>query len=122
MSASEAAWLLLALDTSGRRKHPDLSSVLAAADAINHAVMTYSEFKRATALLMSEGLVLPPEGLRLTPAGKNLLRAHRASTWHQRWVAIQNELEKIELVDAQPTSVTEAAFNAAVSEYLMRHA
>jgi hypothetical protein len=119
--ASEASWLLLALGTAGRRKHPDLSSVLGAADAINHAVMTYPEFRRATALLMAMGLVEPPEGLRLTRAGRELLRGHDAPTWHQQWVAQRNALEKSDAPEASPTSVSEMAFNEAVSEYLARH-
>lgn len=119
--SSEAAWLLLALDTAGRRKRPELSFVLGAADAINHAVMTYPEFKRATAVLLAAGLVAPPEGLRLTAAGKNLLKRHPAPTWHERWAILRNVLGDAERVDARRTSVTESDFNEAVSEYLARH-
>lgn len=119
--ASEASWLLLALEAAGRRKAPDLSSVLAAADAINHAVMTYPEFQRATSLLIGEGLVHPPEGLRLTRDGKQLLKDHHAKTWHEQWVALRDVFGKSTGSDAQPTSVTERSFNAAVSEYLTRH-
>lgn len=120
--SADAAWLLLALDSAGRQERPDLSAVVGAADAVNHAVMTYREFQTATAVLIAAGLAKPPEGLQLTEEGNDLLKRHRASTWHERWIALRDALGKAERPDPPRTSVNESDFNRAVTEYLSRRA
>lgn len=119
--ARDATWLLLSLETLGRRRHPRLPDLIARADAINHDVMQYAAFRRGAGLLLAAGFVRPPEGLRLTRAGRALLKSSGRGPWHTRWKAIEAELEQLTGVAAPAqTSVTAPAFNDAVREYLDR--
>jgi hypothetical protein len=52
------SWLLYAIGLASRERRASLAEVIAAADAVNHAIMTFEEFDSALAKLKTAKLVV----------------------------------------------------------------
>lgn len=77
MSWSTSAWILYSVAMTSRDKPAALHEIIAAADALNHAIPTLGELQRSLGGLMEAGLITR-EGkcYSLTTKGSNLVKEH----------------------------------------------
>lgn len=112
--------MLLAIVYAGREVGAELRQVVAAADFINHAILTYEEFARSVTLLQERGLVQSAAGsLRATRATLDAFPAGRTT--------VDADLKRVgKLLErsgeepriAAKWSVTKADFDSAVDAYV----
>jgi hypothetical protein len=128
------AWVLLATIYAARDKPAPLEDVIAAADFIQHAIVTFEEMEGALDRLISSGYLLYSEG-NLSPSEKTL-EFYRSITKPQRKVHDEEkDLERFigsqawepeyhpqsANVGVSFPALTRPAFDAAVKSYLGRH-
>ena len=128
------AWVLLASIYTGREKPASLEEVIAAADFINHAIVTFEEMEGALARLTADDFLHFSEG-RLLPTEKTLvfyrgiakprrrvvladLRDLEGFIGARAWSADQNPRAPDAVVSFP--ALTQAAFAAAVESYHRR--
>jgi hypothetical protein len=117
--ATVAAWVLLAMSATARSGDAPLDRVLAAADMINHAVLTRSELDLAVQILEGSGLVTAQgTTLRLTDAGRSELKISDSTSWHEALTKLRNRLEMLGITERSDWRIRTAEFNAAVESYL----
>jgi hypothetical protein len=68
---SSDAWLLLAIIYAGQKKPAALSDIIAAADAINHALITFPEMEGGLARLETGGYIID-QNSRFSPTEKTM--------------------------------------------------
>ena len=101
------------------RVHSPLDGVIAAADAINHAVLRHDELELAVQLLEGAGLVsIEGDVLRLTEAGRSELREAQGASWLDGWARLRTRLLEIGLGERSDRRLDPAAFRAAVDRHL----
>lgn len=122
MSAANArfadAWVLLAVTYASHDQPPDLLDVVAAADFINHAILTYEELSVSLAHLVHRGMI-QVSGDRFVPAGEVVAALPRGRS------AVHADLRRIEkLLEStiagpvgDPYALPRADYDAAVSAY-----
>ena len=65
------AWVLAAITITGSEGAASLTDVVAAADAVNHAIVLDTELEQAVGRLLGAGLIeVPKRRFRLTDAGR----------------------------------------------------
>jgi hypothetical protein len=125
------SWLLWAIAVSSKEAPAPLSDVIFAADAVNHAIMTFEEFDSALAKLIAADAVSVTAGkLQLTDRMNTLFKESFAKrrTLMDQWDAISEYLQ-VKEGDWSPqwkdplwsnSFFSRADFDAAVEEYLGR--
>jgi len=122
------AWLLHAVCAAGGGRGATLASVVAAADYINHAVLTASEIRGGVARLVAAGHVTVQRE-KLRPRGVALKLWRDLTTKRRRIDTLQTAFEKLLAVDSAPRPAneeivapeswpSEAAVEDACREYL----
>lgn len=118
------AWVFAALAGTGPGAGRDLTGIVAAADAINHAIPTEAEFAGAVGRLLAAGLVgAEPEADRYwhTEAGRALYERRMRRRGLSGWVeAIPPALERLGAPGGEAWSPPPDAFDRAVRAYLRR--
>jgi hypothetical protein len=95
------AWLLHAVCTAGDGKATNLVNVIAAADFINHAIMTTTEIRGGVVRLVAGGhLVVRKAALR--PRGAALKLWRNLTTKRRRIDTLQSAFEKLLAVEPAP--------------------
>ena len=116
------AWVFMAVAHASESEPADLVDVVGAADAINHAVLTYGEINGAARRLVAAGLLaVDDDRLSLTDQGRDLRRrcpdtaVHDAIAWTHT-----------ALVDGHPVGppppwrLDERRYHRAIDEHLRR--
>ena len=127
-------WVLQAVIAATSQASPfSLDTLIATADAINHAVLTREELNGALARLSRAGYITASAAgsVELTPAGRTLARAvARPRTWHAQGEALERKLEATPWSAAsdpatagegEPELISLDVYEAAVATYLGRH-
>lgn len=111
------AWVLTAIAVYGRPC--TLTDVLAAADAMNHAILTDDELAQAIGRLTASGLVTVTDGhFALTSSG-GTLTARRKGGLIGQVKSVQALLRQVDLRDGR-WPLPAGALDAAFSEYKLR--
>lgn len=116
-AARDATWLLLSIETAGRRGLT-MRHVIACADAINHDIMSVEEFERGFGLLALAGLIEASDGLRPTAAGKKLLKRAGSGSWHERWPKLERVLSELPTTDLPASGVSAEVWDELVRDYV----
>jgi hypothetical protein len=125
------AWILLATVYMGRKRPALLSDVIAVADYINHAIVTFEEMEGALARL-TEGGFLVDRGGKLSPSRKTMAFYRSVTTPRRPVLKEKEDLQKLlGASDWNPSvlpkdanrgvsypSLTRELFDQAVQEYL----
>ncbi len=85
------AWFLLAVIYAGKEQPAALSDIIAVADFINHAIITFEETEGALARLTAGGFIIDA-GTKISPTEKTM-SFYKSST--KRRHPVLNELEDI---------------------------
>lgn len=97
--AASDAWILLAIVYASHRRAADLTRIIAAADFINHAILTYPELRNGLRRLQVVGLIHVHRGRYR--ADRKVLKAYaRRST--PRRAALQELQDMQEFLAHQP--------------------
>jgi DNA-binding MarR family transcriptional regulator len=113
-------WVLAAVAYAGGKSGADLASIVATADYMNHAVLTYDEASGSLARLSAAGLIRVVRG-KLAASARVLAVLPKGRT------AVHKDLERIAVfLRSQPTprrlksalALSRAAFDDAVKSYL----
>lgn len=124
---SSDAWLLEAIKFSEGNNGATLRDIIATADYINHAIMTYSEFDSGTKKLLTCGLI-NKQGKQLETTGK-FRNWWKAKFKNQKRIRVLKTMEEIEkylnrnfgIVEAQTNQdnpFTNDDFDKAATDYL----
>ena len=131
-------WVLQAVIAATSQASPSsLDTLIATADAINHAVLTREELNGALGRLSRAGYITAGAAgsVELTPAGLALARAvarpvARPRAWHAQGEALERKLEATPWSAAsnpatagegEPELISLDVYEAAVASYLGRH-
>jgi hypothetical protein len=127
-------WVLQAVIAASSQASPSpLDTLIATADAINHAVLTREELNGALGRLSRAGYIAASAAgaVELTPAGLALVRAAAwPRTWHAQGEALARELgatpwsaasDPAAAGEGEPELITLDVYEAAVASYLGRH-
>ena len=88
------AWLLVATGLASQNGPISLEAIIAAADAVQHAIPTFDEVDGGLARLsVGDLLLLNQVGFALTTHGEQLLAPTRSGGWHQQQKAIEAALK-----------------------------
>ena len=128
------AWLLLACIYAAREKPASLEDVIAAADYIQHAIVTFEEMEGDLARLTAKGLLTVSDH-GLAPGDKALVFYRSTTKLGRKVDEAEEDLRKF--IGARPSSpeqrpqhanagvslpsLTRAKFDAAVAAHLGRH-
>src|SRR5262245_15346869 len=126
-SEKAAAWILLAMDRAGyRNSAPSVRDIVAEADAINHAIISYEELEEGLALLRALGyahrepgnFVLPEAASKLLEKlrGENQNEAH-LETWPKLEARLASQDTKISNAQTSTPNVNHDEYQSAVREY-----
>lgn len=120
-------WILQAIhmaSVSGRA--PSLEDIIATADAINHAIVTFEEFNNAVYKLTNDGLLsITKEGLVLTDTAKALFSRYSRQSYLKQKESICKSLGveswskgyDPNVLTAPELYVSKGKFNGAVQSY-----
>ena len=128
------AWLLLATIYAAREKPASLEYIIAAADFIQHAIVTFEEMEGALARLTANGFLHFSDG-EFTPTEKTLTYYHSIAKPRRKVHVEEKDIERFLGAqtwgaDQKPQdanvgvsfqALTRASFDAAVNSYLARH-
>ena len=88
------AWILLATVYMGKQRPALLTDVIAAADYINHAVVTFEEMEGALARLTAGGFIVD-RGDRLSPSRKTMTFYRSVTTPRRPVLKEKEDLQKL---------------------------
>jgi hypothetical protein len=88
------AWILVSTIYAGRKCPATLSDVIAWADAIQHAIVTFTEMKGALARLTSGGFIMYRDG-KLSPAPRTLKFYRTVDTPRITYQKAQEHIERL---------------------------
>jgi len=128
------AWILLAVIYASREKPARLVDVIAAADFIQHAIVTYREMQGALGRLTAGGYITEDNGMlgqtAKTTRFYQTLREQRSNVRKDEQAVAEfiestawlpgDDPHAMEIVAADYHGLSEADFNAAVDAYLSR--
>ena len=120
------AWLLLAIIYANQHGAATLDRIVAAGDAINHAIFTEAEFESGLAWLTRSGLIVEKDG-HFIPTDRSRLQTklgHRRRSMHNELNDVAQLLSCPSAIDEQPSSddlrypgFSLAAYERAVETY-----
>lgn len=124
---SADVWILLSLQGNDFTKDLDIAEVIAKADCINHAILTFEEFNNAICRLKENELIeVYGKKVRITPFAEQLIKAKSKCSILKTWellevelnaapYSFQNKLIDIELADL---FVSKSEFEIQVEKYI----
>ena len=96
------AWLLLAIIYANQNGAATLDRIVAAGDAINHAIFTEAEFESGLARLTRSGLIAETDG-HFVPTAKTQMQTQLGHTRH----SMHNELNDVAQLLVCPSAIDE---------------
>lgn len=114
------AWMFLAIAISPRDADPvGLSDLVAAADGVNHALVTEDELRGGLNRLLHAGLVSEQESaFDLTAAGEAMFDKVRSRSVRTEFQRLERELDRLADPDHPTWTPSTEAIDDAIADYL----
>ncbi len=125
---SSDIWILLALQGCNYSHDLDISTVIAKADCINHAIPTFEEFNNAVYRLKAKGLIqINHTKIKLTAYAEQLINAKSKIPILKTWELLEKDLKaapysaknKLADFEAADLFVSKSEFEIQVDKYLV---